>query len=69
MMVPAHDERDWEFAKKFGIPVKKVIARETGTKRDNEEFKNGGAAVIFDPKTQRYAIGQWPDGRLSLFAG
>ncbi len=26
MAVPAHDERDWEFAKKFGIPMVEVIA-------------------------------------------
>ncbi len=26
MAVPAHDERDWEFAKKFGLPIKYVIA-------------------------------------------
>ena len=26
MAVPAHDERDWEFAKKFGLPIKGVIA-------------------------------------------
>jgi leucyl-tRNA synthetase len=26
MAVPAHDERDWEFAKKYGIPLKQVIA-------------------------------------------
>ena len=25
MMVPAHDERDLEFARKFGIEVKQVI--------------------------------------------
>jgi leucyl-tRNA synthetase len=25
MMVPAHDERDWEFAKKFGIDLRQVI--------------------------------------------
>lgn len=25
MAVPAHDERDWEFAKKFKLPIKKVI--------------------------------------------
>lgn len=26
MAVPAHDERDWEFAKTFGIPIKTVVA-------------------------------------------
>lgn len=25
MAVPAHDERDWEFAKKYGLPIKNVI--------------------------------------------
>ena len=29
MMVPAHDERDRDFAKKFGIEVKQVIAPQT----------------------------------------
>jgi len=26
MAVPAHDERDWQFAKKYGLPMKEVIA-------------------------------------------
>lgn len=26
MAVPAHDERDWEFAKKFNLPIKEVIS-------------------------------------------
>lgn len=25
MSVPAHDQRDWEFAKKYNIPLKQVI--------------------------------------------
>jgi leucyl-tRNA synthetase len=27
MAVPAHDQRDYEFAKKFGLPIKKVVER------------------------------------------
>ena len=26
MAVPGHDERDWEFAKKFGLPIVEVVA-------------------------------------------
>ena len=51
MAVPAHDTRDWEFAKKFGLPIVEVIAGgdveqaaftdvETGT-LCNSEFLNG----------------------------
>ena len=31
MAVPAHDERDWEFAQKFGLPVIKVVASKEET--------------------------------------
>ena len=37
MAVPGHDERDWEFAKKHGLPVKQVIAPTDGSAVDIDE--------------------------------
>ena len=37
MAVPGHDERDWEFAKKHGIPIKQVIRPADGTEIDIQE--------------------------------
>jgi leucyl-tRNA synthetase len=36
MAVPGHDARDWEFAKKHGLPIKQVIAPADGTDIDIE---------------------------------
>ncbi len=43
---------------------------EFGIKRDNEERRDGGCAVVFDPETQKYAVGdQVIKGKYRLFSG
>ncbi len=37
MSVPAHDERDWEFAKKFGLPIVDVISGGDGQRAHTGE--------------------------------
>ena len=34
MAVPAHDSRDWEFAKKFGLPIIEVVKGNTPANLD-----------------------------------
>ena len=48
MAVPGHDERDFEFAKKFALPVKKVIL-EPGTEIDEElrQAYTGTGKMVF----------------------
>ena len=46
MSVPAHDERDFEFAQKYGLPLRRVIApavtkRETRTKYGDPSLRSG----------------------------
>ena len=70
MAVPAHDERDFEFAKTFDLPIRQVVAPEKGITRDDEQFAEGGSSVVFDPKTQKYAFLQIEkNGNIALFAG
>ncbi|MBX4198126.1 NUDIX domain-containing protein [Candidatus Parcubacteria bacterium] len=43
---------------------------EFGIKRENEERRDGGCGIVFDPKSQKYAIGKHHDGSLfRLFSG
>ena len=69
MAVPAHDERDWEFARQFNLPIHQVIAPETGTPHEEAVRRDGGCAVIFDPQQQKYAVGKRFNGLLGLYAG
>ena len=41
MAVPAHDERDWEFANTFGLPIIEVIEGGDVTKAAYTDHDNG----------------------------
>lgn len=45
MAVPAHDERDWAFAKKFKLPIVEVIAGPAGTDVQNACYAGDGQAI------------------------
>jgi len=42
---------------------------EFGIKRENETWVSGGCGIVFDPKSQRYAVGKEEGGKLRLFSG
>ncbi|MRI59341.1 MAG: leucine--tRNA ligase [Epsilonproteobacteria bacterium] len=46
MAVPAHDERDFEFAKKYGLPIKYVIKPKTGELDTSKAYTEPG--ILFD---------------------
>ncbi len=69
MAVPAHDERDYEFAQKFNIPIIQVLEEETGEKKSNETKKNSIVAVVYDEKNDKYLTLNWHELGGRLFIG
>ncbi len=76
MAVPAHDERDFEFAKKFGIEIKTVVAPYFLDKKDvpkpEKETKERDVvvAIVKNPKTAEYLCLKWSKtGWQSLITG
>ncbi len=58
MAVPAHDERDFEFAKKFDLPIKQVVKPLTGEAHAERAFTDEGIAInspMIDGKTTKDA--------------
>ena len=69
MAVPAHDERDYEFAKKFNIPIIQVLEEVTGTPHEDEFKKNSIVAVVYDEENDKYLTINWGDLGGRLFIG
>jgi len=75
MAVPAHDERDYEFAKKFNLPIPEVIKSEGGQTlytgsgtlvnsgefngRNNEEAVTDIIAYVGGEKATQYRLRDW----------
>jgi leucyl-tRNA synthetase len=64
MAVPGHDTRDWEFAKKFGLPIIEVVAggnieNEAFTDIENGTMVNSGFLDGLEVKAAKEKISDW----------
>jgi len=67
MAVPAHDERDFEFAKKYGLPIDYVIGGSFGRRNPDAQAKLSGYAFIYDEKEQKLLVGYEENGKYKKY--
>jgi len=54
MAVPAHDERDWDFAKKYNLDIKQSIMPVYGNPTEKEEYRYAVSAFVRRPSDGKY---------------
>ncbi len=59
MAVPAHDERDFEFAHKYSLPVVDVIRPVFGEPHDDEESRRTISAIVYNEKDEKFLLIKW----------
>ena len=59
MAVPAHDQRDFAFARKYKLPITSVIAPVTGEPHPDEEFRKSIVAIVENTKTGKVLSINW----------
>ncbi len=59
MAVPAHDERDYEFAKQFDLPIEEVVMPVYGEMQPDEEYRETISAVIQRKSDGKFLFIRW----------